>query len=148
MTYFEATLNQNYYLIYPQKENIRLYYSTYVDYFYDHAFQDELGAAKSMTFSRANDCRISAYKFVNKLPIIGLFSNIAVYNIIMIYLIVFSIYDKKREFLWITIPVILSDLVVVAGPAIYDNIRYALPVVYAMPLVLAYFLYVYKKSKG
>ena len=148
MTYIEATLNQNYYLIYPQKENIRLYYSTYVDYFYDHAFQDELGAAKSMTFSRANDCRISAYKFVNKLPIIGLFSNIAVYNIIMIYLIIFSIYDKKREFLWITIPVILSDLVVVAGPAIYDNIRYALPVVYAMPLVLAYFLYVYRKSKG
>ena len=148
MTYIEATLNQNYYLIYPQKENIRLYYSTYVDYFYDHAFQDELGAAKSMTFSRANDCRISAYKFVNKLPIIGLFSNIAVYNIIMIYLIVFSIYDKKREFLWITIPVILSDLVVVAGPAIYDNIRYALPVVYAMPLVVAYFLYVYRKSKG
>ena len=148
MTYIEATLNQNYYLIYPQKENIRLYYSTYVDYFYDHAFQDELGAAKSMTFSRANDCRISAYKFVNKLPIIGLFSNIAVYNIIMIYLIVFSIYDKKREFLWITIPVILSDLVVVAGPAIYDNIRYALPVVYAMPLVVAYFMYVYRKSKG
>ena len=101
-----------------------------------------------MTFSRANDCRISAYKFVNKLPIIGLFSNIAVYNIIMIYLIVFSIYDKKREFLWITIPVILSDLVVVAGPAIYDNIRYALPVVYAMPLVVAYFMYVYRKSKG
>ena len=148
MTYIEATLNQNYYLIYPQKENIRLYYSTYVDYFYDHAFQDELGAAKSMTFSRANDCRISAYKFVNKLPIIGLFSNIAVYNIIMIYLIIFSIYDKKKEFLWITIPVILSDLVVVAGPAIYDNIRYALPVVYAMPLVVAYFLYVYRKSKG
>lgn len=148
MTYIEATLNQNYYLIYPQKENIRLYYSTYVDYFYDHAFQDELGAAKSMTFSRANDCRISAYKFVNKLPIVGLFSNIAVYNIIMIYLIVFSIYDKKREFLWITIPVILSDLVVVAGPAIYDNIRYALPVVYAMPLVVAYFLYVCRKSKG
>ncbi len=148
MTYFEATLNQNYYLIYPQKENIRLYYSTYVDYFYDHAFQDELGATKSMTFSRANDCRISAYKFVNKLPIIGLFSNIAVYNIIMIYLIIFSIYDKKKEFLWITIPVILSDLVVIAGPAIYDNVRYALPVVYAMPLVVAYFLYVYRKSKS
>lgn len=147
LTYIEATLNQNYYLIYPQKENIRLYYSTYVDYFYDHAFQDELGAAKSMTFSRANDCRISAYKFVNKLPIIGLFSNIAVYNIVMIYLMVFSIHDKIKKFLWITIPVILSDLVVVAGPAIYDNIRYALPVVYAMPLVVTHFLYEYRKSK-
>lgn len=124
-----------------------MYYSTYVDYFYDHAFQDELGAAKTMTFVSANDCRISAYKLVNKLPIIGLFSNIAIYNIVMIYVILFSIYDKKKGFLWITIPIILSDLVVVAGPAIYDNIRYALPVVYAMPLVVAYFLYTYRNSK-
>lgn len=147
LTYIEATWNQNYYLMYPFKENIRVYYSTYVDYFYDHAFQDELGTAQSMTFSRANDCRISAYKFVNKLPIIGMFSNVAVYNLIMIYLIIFSIYDKKKGFLWITIPVILSDLVVVAGPAIYDNIRYALPVVYAMPIVVAYYLYICRNNE-
>ena len=146
-TYFGATLNQNYYLIYPQKENIRLYYSTYVDYFYDHAFQDELGAAQSMTFLRANDCRISAYKLVTALPVIGMFSNIAVYNIILIYLIVFAIHDKRKDFLWITVPVILSDLVVVAGPAIYDNIRYALPIVYAMPLVAAYFLHIDNTGK-
>lgn len=147
LTYFGATMNQNYYLIYPQKENSRLYYSTYVDYFYDHDFMDEMGAAKSMTFVEANDTRISIYKLLHALPISGLFSNIAFYNIILMYMIVFAIHDKRKEFLWITVPVILSDLVVVAGPAIYDNIRYALPVVYAMPLVIAYFLYIYRNKE-
>lgn len=141
LTYFGATLDQNYYLLYPMKENSRLYYSTYVDYFYDHDFMDELGAAQDMTFAEANDVRISFYKLMHSFPVIGAFSNIAVYNIILLYLILFSIKNKIRGFFWITFPAILDDLVVVAGPAIYDNIRYALPVVYAIPIITAYFIY-------
>lgn len=123
------------------KENSRLYYSTYVDYFYDHDFMDELGAAQDMTFAEANDVRISFYKLMHSFPVIGAFSNIAVYNIILLYLILFSIKNKIRGFFWITFPAILDDLVVVAGPAIYDNIRYALPVVYVIPIITAYFIY-------
>lgn len=146
MTYFGATYNQNYYLIYPMKENIRLYYSTYVDYFYDHAFMDEMGAAQEMTFPRANDTRISGYKFLQMMPITGVFSDLAVYNILLMYLIIFAIHEKRKGFLWITLPVILSDFIVVAGPAIYDNIRYALPVMYPMPLVVAFYLYICREK--
>ncbi|MDE7266850.1 MAG: glycosyltransferase family 39 protein [Lachnospiraceae bacterium] len=142
-TYFGATLNQNYCLIYPQRENSRFYYSTYVDYFYDHDFMDEMGAAQEMTFSNANAARIELYKLLHSMPITGAFSNIAVYNIVIMYMILFAICDKKRGALWILIPIILSDLVVLAGPAIYDNIRYALPVVYSVPLALAYFIRIY-----
>lgn len=141
-TYMGATLNQNYYLIFPKKVNSRFYYSTYVDYFYDHDFMDEVGAAKEMTFPKANDARIELYKLLHSLPITGAFSNIAVYNIIFIYLIIFCIIDKKKSFLWMILPIGLSDLVVLAGPAIYDNIRYALPIVYTIPLAVAYFIYI------
>ncbi len=140
MTYFEATLNQNYYLVYPMQENSRFYYSTYVDYFYDHEFMNNVGAAQTMTFAKANDTRISFYKLLHSLPISGAFSNIAVYNILLMYLIIFAVHDRQKGFMWITIPVLISNLVVLAGPAIYDNIRYALPIVYAMPLVTAYFI--------
>jgi hypothetical protein len=146
MTYFEATMNQNYYLVYPFKENSRFYYSTYVDYFYDHDFMDELGAAQNMTFDKANNVRIEFYKLLNSFPLTGMFSNLAVYNIILSYLIIFAIKDKKKGFLWITIPIVLSDLVIIAGPAIYDNIRYSLPVIYMMPLAVAYFIYIHNKE--
>lgn len=142
LTYFGATLNQNYYLIYPQKVNSRFYYSTSVDYFYDHDFMDdEMGAAKEMTFAKANDARISLYKLLHAMPVTGAFSNIAVYNIVMLYMILFAVVDGRKGVLGIMIPVLISDLVVLAGPAIYDNVRYALPVVYAVPVTLAYFIY-------
>jgi hypothetical protein len=148
MTYFEATMNQNYYLVYPFKENSRLYYSTYVDYFYDHDFMNELSSEQEMTFAKANDVRIEFYKLLNEFPITGMFSNLAVYNILLAYLIIFAIKDKKKGFLRMTVPVVLSDLVVLAGPAIYDNIRYSLPVIYMMPLVVAYYIHIYNKEAG
>lgn len=142
LTYVGATVNQNYYLIFPKKVNSRFYDSTYVDYFYDHAFMDEVGAAKEMTFAKANKARIELYKLLHSLPITGAFSNIAVYNIIFIFLIIYCIIDKKKDFLWIILPIGLSDLIVLAGPAIYDNVRYALPVVYTVPLALAYYIHI------
>jgi hypothetical protein len=148
MTYFEATMNQNYYLVYPFKVNSRFYYSTYVDYFYDHDFMNELSSSQDMTFAKANDLRIEFYKLLNEFPLTGMFSNLAVYNILLAYLIIFAINDKKKGFLWITVPVVLSDLVVLAGPAIYDNIRYSLPVIYMMPLVVAYYIHIYNKEVG
>lgn len=142
LTYAGATINQNYYLIFPKKVNSRFYDSTYVDYFYDHAFMDEVGAAREMTFANANKARIELYKLLHSLPITGAFSNIAVYNIIFVFLIIFCFVDKKKDFLWIVLLIGLSDLVVLAGPAIYDNVRYALPVVYSVPLALAYYIYI------
>lgn len=82
------------------------------------------------------------------MPITGVFSSLPVYNIILIYLMLFTLHDRRKGFLWITIPVISSDLIVVAGPAIYDNIRYALTIIYSMPLVVAYYLYVYQKVEN
>ncbi|MDE6054287.1 MAG: hypothetical protein K2G55_11095, partial [Lachnospiraceae bacterium] len=64
-----------------------------------------------------------------------------------VYLMIFCITDRKKDFLWILLPIVLSDLVVLAGPAIYDNIRYALPVVYAVPLALTYFIYISRADK-
>lgn len=143
-TYIEATINQNFYIIYPMKENIKLYDSTYVDYFWYPEYLDMKGAAKEMTFEAANSTRISIYKLLHALPISGIMSSQAVYNIILILLIAFAIKYKLLKFLWITIPVTVCNLTVLAGPVIYENVRYALPIIYLMPLVTAYFVYEYQ----
>ena len=68
--------------------------------------------------------------------------------ILLLYLIVYAIHDKKKNYFGVVFPVIISNLVVIAGPCIYDNIRYALPIIYAMPVVTAYFMYIYVKKSG
>ena len=46
--------------------------------------------------------------------------------------------------MWIIIPEMVNVLIIIAGPVIFENIRYALPVVYTMPVVIAYFVYAYR----
>lgn len=49
--------------------------------------------------------------------------------------------------MWIAAaPLIISDLVVVAGPLVHP--RYVLPVMYSIPIVVAVFLYVRRKDHG
>ena len=145
-TYFGATFNQNYFIIYPMQENIRLYPNAYVDYFWDHDFMDKVGTQQVMTFDSVNETRLSYYKWLQVFPITGAMSCLGIYNTILLYLIIYAIHDKKKNYFGVIFPVIISDLVVIAGPCIYDNIRYALPVIYAMPVVIAYFMFIYKRN--
>lgn len=147
-TYFGATFNQNYFIIYPMQENIRLYPNAYVDYFWDHDFLDKIGVQKDMTFEKMNQTRLSYYQWLQVFPITGVMSCLGVYNILLLYLIVYAIHDKKKNYFGVVFPVIISNLVVIAGPCIYDNIRYALPIIYAMPVVTAYFMYIYTERNN
>lgn len=147
VTYFGATFNQNYFILYPMQENIRLYPNTYVNYFWDHEFMDKVGAQQVMTFESMNEVRLSYYKLLQVFPISGVMSCLGVYNIMLLYLLIYAIHDKKKNYLGMLWPVIISDLVVIAGPCIYDNVRYALPIIYAMPMVIAYFILLYRKEQ-
>ena len=142
--YLQATLNQNYYVLYPMQENLRIYDSAYVPYFWNTEYLDQIGIEKDMAYERANDCRVSWYKLLGVAPITGALSSLAVYVIVFLYLIAFAIYKKMWKFMWIIIPEMVNVLIIIAGPVIFENIRYALPVVYTMPVVIAYFVYAYR----
>lgn len=146
LVYIEATLNQNYYVLYPMKENLRVYDSAYVDYFWDTEYLDKIGISKYMTFESANNSRVSSYKLLSMLPLSGMFSCLAIYDIGLLFLISFAFYKKLWRFMWIVVPEIVCVLIIIAGPVIYENIRYALPLVYSIPLVVAYFIYEYQNT--
>lgn len=42
-------------------------------------------------------------------------------------------------------PVVLSAIIVVLAPMIQGDPRYAFPIIYSMPIILAYYIYI-KKS--
>lgn len=146
IVYVEATLNQNYYVLYPMQENLRIYDSAYVPYFWNTEYLDQIGIEKDMVYKEANDCRVSSYKLLGVGPVTGALSNLAVYVMVFLYLIIFAIYKKMWKFIWIIIPQMVNILIIIAGPVIFENIRYALPVAYTMPMIMAYFVYVYRQE--
>lgn len=147
VTYFGATYNQNYVMIYPRQENIRLYPDTYVNYFWSHDFMDSVSEDQEMTFAKANEVMLSYYRFLQVFPITGILSCLGMYNVLLLYMIFFAIHDRKNNCWGILWPIIISDLVVIAGPCIYDNIRYALPIIYCVPVALCYFVYLYRQRR-
>ena len=79
-----------------------------------------------------------------KIPGISIFSLIAFYNLILIYMLVHSFYKKIYSLWIIAVPLIISILVVIAGPLVHP--RYLFPIIYSLPIVLSFYLYVMGKK--
>ncbi len=146
LTYVVATLNQNYKLLYPVETEyaIGLVVETYdsrFDEFIKSLGIDETNLMKKKEFDLRN-----FYILMFHTPIAGFFSLIAVYNLVLLYILMYAAYNRMHS-MWIAAaPLIISDLVVVAGPLVHP--RYVLPVMYSIPIVVAVFLYVRRKDHG
>lgn len=143
LTYIQATMNQNYYLLYPFTENIVIYDTIYVEAFKDVI--DDLGASNNMTFEELNGIRASAYRLLHVLPITGLMSCIAFYNIIMLFILLFAACNKEWDMFMIAVPILISDIIVLASPVVSP--RYTFPVIYAMPILITYYLKINSSGK-
>lgn len=143
LTYIEATMNQNYYLVYPFSENTVIYDSIYEERYKDVI--DAMGVRETMAFPRLNDIRVAVYRLLPSLPIIGLLSCVAVYNIIMLFMLLFAAYNREWKVFIVAAPLLISDLIVVASPVVSP--RYTFPIIYAMPILVTYYLKLSIKSK-
>ena len=72
----------------------------------------------------------------DRIPVIRLFNSMAVYMVLMIMMLLIAIKDRRHRELLYFVPLILSVLVIIAGPVISGNQRYALPIVYSMPVLI------------
>lgn len=140
-TYVNATLNQNYRLIYPVLSQY-LYIDTYKD---RSELVQELNIKEINVLNEIEEEIDSFYRIMFRLPIISIFSMTPIYNLILIYILVYSMYKKYFSVLLVSIPLVISNLVIIAGPLVHP--RYALPIMYSIPIVLALFFYVHKKIR-
>lgn len=129
-TYISATMNQNYRLVYPYKIKY-IYLETYKD---KTEFMKEVGVEEIEQIEKSENNLRSFYNIMFDMPLVGAFSIIALYNLVLIYGVVYAIYRKLYVVLLFSVPLIISNLIVVAAPLVHP--RYILSVVYSIPLLI------------
>lgn len=148
IVYIEATMNQNYYLLYPVVENNTLYDKTIFPRKADaFVVYEETGIHEIGLIQKLDVFRTSVNKLIFSLPVIGLLASLAFYNIVLIYLIYYALHKKLFTFLIASLPALISDAIIVLAPVIKGHPRYAFPIIYAMPVLIAYYLYLFYQKK-
>lgn len=138
-TYISATMNQNYKLFYP-KQIKYLYLETYKE---KTEFMNEVGAEEIEQIEKSENNLRSFYNIMFDMPLVGAFSIIALYNLVLIYGVVYAVYRRLYPVLFFSVPLIISNLIVVAAPLVHP--RYTFPVVYSIPLFILCIIHVMRQ---
>lgn len=143
--YVEATVQQNIVLIYPGYNNYVYYLNSNAD---NYNYQKEQYFRTPQKIVLLQD---KYFKFLVKchsIPIISLLNNMALYIMGMFCLLIFSWKRHNYESMFFFIPLLLSVLIIIAAPCIRWHVRYAFPVIYTFPLILAEFTRIKKVDKN
>ncbi len=146
VTYIEATMNQNYYLVYPLVENNTLYDATELHRKSAQNLADELGIHEVPLIQKLDRWRTGVHKVLFSFPVLGLLSSMAFFNLLLIYLCYSTIKKRIPEMIMPLMPLLLSDAIILLAPVIKGHPRYAFPVIYGIPIVFAAFLYFVRKQ--
>lgn len=146
--YVKATVNQNYYLLYPFTANATFYVNRIAGL---TEWLSEVAETLKWHDAEPIASLKSPLKAFDKLcfylPVLNLLSHPAFYVLLLIWLSVFAFYRKRFLWLLASVPIWLSAAIVVLAPVIQYHPRYAFPIIYSMPVMLAYFLYLGKAEK-
>lgn len=138
--YVEAVLNQNYFLVYPMAE-LHAYFSQLI---YDEPLYDmlveylDLHEVDSSMFQGLSTIQALYVWTAIMSPGIGMLSNVGFYNIILLFIIIYAMKERCRQVLVLILPLTLSNLIIIAAP--YVGPRYAFPVMYSIPCVIALYM--------
>lgn len=132
--YFEATINQNYPMFYPMND--------YAFVFNDTFLSKDINKMKIMDGTLSSPKPLERLKNIREyvsvslfvLPGIGALSNYACYNLIFVVLLIIVMRRKQYKLLIPMIPIIFSDLIVLAAPVV--DARYAFPLIYSVPILI------------
>ena len=138
--YIEATLNNTYAYLYPDKANM-------VGYFQQPKNYDQLDIINikhSEDLQSFRDINEEFARIIMKMPFIGTLISAGFYNWILLILILYVALSKNKK---IIVPYIaLFSLVLVCFAAPYFAIRYVLSIVYSLPVLLSSCLWISKEE--
>ncbi len=140
--YIDATAEQNYYL-FDYFDNSNNYYSMEDEIAYLDLTGDELyeicGFEMSDSMIDRQIFMENVYNFIDEIPVVRLFNSPSVYVLLSLFLIVFACMHRNGNYGILLIPIILSVLVLLAGPLVKESQRYELPIIYSIPLLYSCF---------
>lgn len=129
LVYIEATLNNIYGYFSPQSTNWYIYYK------YDTRITED--KLVNYHFNKLSSLRLILSSFAQGfpyIPLIGLISNIGFNTWLLLGLTTYSIFKKKKEYLIVLSPLLISLLICVASP-VNTYFRYAMPFIFIMPFI-------------
>lgn len=142
--YISATLNQNYQLFCPftQSETIRLSTLAGINKkeVNDLLCVHEIDAIEFFRSGLEN-----YYTLMYRFPILQLFSNLSTYVYLLVFLFSYAVFHRMQQAYMAMIPMVGCVLIVLLAPCV--GVRYALPFVYPMPIIVAYFIDVLRIKK-
>ena len=127
--YIEATLNNIYGYFSPQSTNWYIYYK------YDTRITED--KLVNYHYNNLSSLRLILSSFAQGfpyIPLIGLISNIGFNTWLLLGLTTYSIFKKKKEYLIVLSPLLISLLICVASP-VNTYFRYAMPFIFIMPFI-------------
>ena len=144
MVYVKATVNQSYPLVYPFAECNRLANGTLSRY---HLFAAEtIGIRDVEVAPRLNNIRDEFNQDLFYLPFTGLVCSIPVHVLVLMLLCCCALSRRRWCFLIPALPLLLSVGIVLLAPGISGTPRYAYPIVYSLPVVMACYCSLVKKE--
>ena len=145
LVYVKATVNQSYPLVYPFAECNRLANGTLNQY---HLFAAEtIGIHDMEVAPRLNNIRNELNHDLFYLPFTGLVCSIPVHVLVLMFLCCYALSRRHWRFLIPALPLLLSVGIILLAPGIAGTPRYAYPIVYSLPVVMAYYYSLVKKKE-
>lgn len=141
LCYVEATWNQNYYVFAPYADNVVYNKNCLVgsDLEYDKEYYSWLNFQIPEKMEGVSNIAVKLYSLLTTAPVIGMFSNVAFYVILMFVLLHFVRLEKNKKAFVVMLPALISFLFVLLAPQIQGQPRYAFPIIYTMPLMIAFY---------
>ena len=149
LCYIEATWEQNYYIFMPDRTNIvyNLNMHQGAALFDDNPeFVEFVGLVMPEWVVRVSITAVSFYGMLNRLPIIGIFGNVAFYIMLMFVIMLFIKKEISIKEWFAFIPSLLAFAFVIMAPQIIEQPRYAFPIIYIMPTLAAYCMALFNDS--
>lgn len=126
--YLEAFFIHVYGWFTPAASNVIRYETTYTD------------IAQQGLFENAQKYLIFLYRFANRIPLLGLLENIGAYTWGLFFFLFYAGKNKKKEFVYAGVPLLVSLLVCMASPCFIYHPRYGLPIIATLPFLYGFML--------
>jgi len=131
--YVKATLIQNVLLLDPQTWNLAIFSGTGID----EEMKEKLSITEPDTFEHIRDMEENLRALFMTLPGMAQLNSLGFHCCMLLFVCLWSVKRKHLGMLMILLPMVISVLVIVAGPCIQNQDRYGFPIIYCMPLVLS-----------
>lgn len=144
-TYFDATFEQNYSLLYLNK-NPNAYYLFLTDALRAgdnkrEGYYRDLGLVENEKIRKLQYIKKNFNLLANKFPIVSILNNVSLYVVVLLFVFAMALRKKTLGTIILIVPVFSLLLSLIVGPVVSGYIRYLLPFVLCAPYIFAFFVW-------